>query len=227
MSEVSARVNEKFNFPFRDVIQKARLLTIVRNLRAIVRGDLKKWVRNGCPSPAPNVVKMAVVRHYVETTGFRYFVETGTFMGSMVEHIAETGVQCMTIEIDEELYRRATNILSRRRNIECLKGDSAKILPEILSRIKDPAVFWLDAHYSGGFTGKTDVDTPVSAELDMILNHPAKGHVILIDDARDFVGTNGYPHLSSVFAYFDNHPDYRMEVSADVIRITPRSFIKR
>lgn len=211
------------NFPIRDVVQKAGLLTTVRNLRARVRGDIGNWVSSGCPSPAPNVVKMAVVRHFVEASGAKYFVETGTFLGSMVEHIAATGVQCYTIEIDDAIYDRAVKILARMKNIQCLKGDSAVVLPRLLKEIDQPAVFWLDGHYSGSFTGKGDIDTPVSTELEMIMSHPIKGHTVLIDDARDFTGTDGYPSLSALLSHFEGDEYYRAEVSADIIRIVPRT----
>jgi hypothetical protein len=53
-------------------------------------------------------------------------------------------------------------------------------------QLQEPALFWLDGHYSGVDTGKDELDTPVSAELEAILGSPVKGHVILIDDARCF-----------------------------------------
>lgn len=208
--------------PLRDAVQKAGLLTATRNVRAMVRRDIGNWVAEGCPSPAPNVVKMAVVKHHVTAYRHRVFVETGTFLGSMVEHIAATGAQCHTIEIDEVIYRRAQEILARYSNIDLILGDSGVELPRVLSTLNEPATFWLDGHYSGSFTGKGDLDTPVSAELDHIMKHPIKKHVVLIDDARDFTGEEGYPRLSSLLAFFEDHPHYRAAVSADIIRITPR-----
>jgi hypothetical protein len=208
--------------PLRDSVQKAGLLTATRNVRAMVRRDIRNWVSGGCPSPAPNVVKMAVVKHHVTAYGHRVFVETGTFLGSMVEHIAATGARCHTIEIDEAIYRRAQQILARHANINLILGDSGVELPRVLAVLDEPATFWLDGHYSGSFTGKGELDTPVSAELDHIMNHPIKNHVILIDDARDFTGREGYPRLSSLLAHFDDHPHYQAAVSADIIRITPR-----
>jgi hypothetical protein len=222
MQENIVNDQTQLQFPVRDAVQKAGLLTVARNLRAVVRRDIGNLVSSGCPSPAPNVVKMAVVRHYVESRGARYFVETGTFLGSMVEHIAETGAKCITIEIDDVIHDRALAMLKRKKNIHCLKGDSAVVLPEVLKAIDQPAVFWLDGHYSGGFTGKAEIDTPVSAELQMILDHGVKGHVILIDDARDFTGQDGYPRLSTLLALFEDHAEYRAQVSADIIRIFPR-----
>jgi hypothetical protein len=208
--------------PLRDGVQKMGLLTIIRNLRGFFRRDVANWVAEGCPSPAPNIVKMSVVKHHVTAYGNKVFVETGTFLGSMVEHVAATGAQCHTIEIDPEIYARAQTILARHRNINLIFGNSGVKIPEVLSTLNEPATFWLDGHYSGGFTGRADVDTPISAELDHILEHPIKKHVILIDDARDFNGKDGYPRLSKLFAHFEDNPHYKMAVSADIIRIVPR-----
>lgn len=207
----------------RDAIQRAGFLTLVRNMRAAIRREVPNWVRNGCPSPAPNVVKMSVVKSHLERHHTRVFVETGTYLGSMVEFIAKTtGAHCYTIEIVPEIHARAKRILAGLNKVELLLGDSAVKLPEILANLSEPATFWLDGHYSGAFTGKSDVDTPISAELTHILDHPIKRHVILIDDARDFVGQNNYPHLSALLAQFDDHPHYQASVSTDIIRIEPR-----
>jgi hypothetical protein len=214
--------SSEIQFPLRDAVQRAGMLTLARNVRAAYRREISKWVEKGCPSPAPNVVKMAVVRHNVMASKAKYFVETGTYLGSMVQHIASTGVQCISIEIDQKIYERAQRILAPLANINLHLGDSALVLPEVLKNIDSPAVFWLDGHYSGGFTGKSSIDTPVSAELQMILDHPIKQHVILIDDARDFNGEDGYPLLSHLISQFDYHPHYRAHVSTDIIRITSR-----
>lgn len=207
---------------FRDTVQRLGLLTTVRNLRGAFRGDVGRWVRDGCPSPAPNVVKMAIVRAFVRKFRTRVFIETGTFLGSMLEYIAAEEVECHSVEIDKTLFERAKRMLGRHKNVELHLGDSAVVLPRLLARLDRPATFWLDGHYSGGFTSRSDVDTPVSAELEHILAHPIRRHVILIDDARDFTGDDGYPRLSTLLAHFETHPYYRAEISADIIRITPR-----
>jgi hypothetical protein len=46
-------------------------------------------------------------------------------------------------------------------------------------------MFWLDRHYSGGFTAKGEKDCPIIEELDAISNGSHLKHSILIDDAGD------------------------------------------
>jgi hypothetical protein len=81
-------------------------------------------------------------------------------------------------------------------------------------------LFWLDGHYSGGITAKGPLDTPIVKELDSILNHSVTGHVILIDDARCFVGENDYPTIDELREILHTErPRWVFEVKDDIIRI--------
>jgi hypothetical protein len=78
----------------------------------------------------------------------------------------------------------------------------------------------LDGHYSAGNTALGDRETPVSAEVAAILNHPVKGHVVLIDDARNFDGTHDYPTLTALRDYVHRVlPNADFSVENDIIRI--------
>lgn len=206
----------------RKVARATGLLPQLQRARAALRRDTANWIAGGCQSPAPEIVKKSIVRYYVISHHTPAFVETGTFLGNMVEFIADTGVQCHSIEIDAALHARARDLLSNRPNVHLILGDSGQELPKLIAKISTPATFWLDGHYSGQGTGRGDIDTPISAELEAILDHPIKQHVILIDDARCFDGQADYPKLHELLARFDRHPDYTASVSADMIRIVPR-----
>src|SRR5256885_102310 len=114
MSSMVTSENQSITRPLRDTVQKLGLLTVIRNLRGALRRDVQNWIRSGCPSPAPNIVKFHVVRHHVVSSGNRVFIETGTYLGSMLEYIATTGVQCHSIEIDPQIHARAKSILGHR-----------------------------------------------------------------------------------------------------------------
>lgn len=206
----------------RDWVQRSGLLPLVRDTRDSLQRRVSNWVDAGCPSPAPNAVKFRVVRHHVTAYKTPVFIETGTYLGSMTDFIARSGVECHTIEIVPAIHERARQILGRHQNVTLHLGDSGVVLPALLRTLDRPATFWLDGHYSGSFTGRSEVDSPVSAEVDAILSHHVTGHVILIDDAREFTGRSGYPPLSQLMAHFEQHPAYRAEVSTDIIRILPR-----
>ena len=96
------------------------------------------------------------------------------------------------------------------------------MLPKILSNLRDRCIFWLDAHYSGGVTAKGDLDTPIIKEIEIILEHPIRDHIILIDDAQYFVGRNDYPKLEELEKYvLGKRPDLAFNVDGGIIRITP------
>jgi hypothetical protein len=82
-------------------------------------------------------------------------------------------------------------------------------------------LFWLDGHYSAGITARGDIATPISLELEAILSHPVKSHVILIDDARDFTGKDSYPFLDNLLHKIRVDGNYSVEVTTDIIRLTP------
>jgi len=86
------------------------------------------------------------------------------------------------------------------KHINLFHGDSSIVLPRIIKEINEPILFWLDAHYSGGITSKGKENTPILKELISIFKHETNNHVLLIDDADCFNGTNGYPTLEQVNA---------------------------
>lgn len=113
-----------------------------------------RWVMCGCPSPPPHLIKLHVVRSYSKQFRLSKFIETGTYLGETAEWMSRAGFDVITIELSSELHRWAKERLRRYANLELILGDSAQLLPELLSRLNEPACFWLDAHYSGGKTAK-------------------------------------------------------------------------
>ena len=149
------------------------------------------------------------------------FIETGTYKGDMIEAVREYFDKIYSIEIGTELHQKAVDRFKKDARVEILLGDSATVLPKILAEIREPALFWLDAHDSGGDTAHGDVITPIEKELDVILNHSIKNHVILIDDARDFTGHGGYPTAEKIqkLAVKNNR---LFEMKDDNFRIFPK-----
>jgi len=163
-----------------------------------------------------------VLRSYLNRFSLEQFVETGTYLGDTLDNIAALGIQCTSIELSRELHEAACARFRWRKNVRLVQGDSAQKLPELLAQINNPTLFWLDGHYSAGVTACAGAHTPVSAELKALLNHPIKRHVILIDDARCFEGSNDYPHLDNLLREIREEGSYSAEVSTDIIRLVPR-----
>ena len=178
------------------------------------------WKLKGRSVPAPHAVKQAIVKEYEAKYRLPVFIETGTYMGEMIDAVLNLFPKIISIEFDLKLAQRAKNKYSSMRHVTILQGDSGTLLPELLAGIKEPCLFWLDAHYSGGVTGQADSETPIVKEIKSILEHPCSNHVILIDDAREFTGNNNYPTLEELRQILkDSRNDWRMKVDADVIRI--------
>ena len=163
-----------------------------------------------------------VVGSYLKKYSIGEFVETGTYLGDTLCYIAKKGVRCTSIELSRELYETACKRFRVYKNVRLVQGDSGQRLPEVLKEINKPVLFWLDGHYSSGITACAGTHTPVSIELKAILSHRIKQHVILIDDARNFDGTNNYPHLENLIRVIREDGNYCAEVSTDIIRLVPR-----
>jgi hypothetical protein len=184
------------------------------------RREVRAWRRDGRPIPAPPAVKQRIVREYGRAFGLETLVETGTYLGEMVDAQRRRFRQIWSIELSPELHRAAQEHFARARNVTLLEGDSGVLISSIVAGLEAPALFWLDAHYSEGNTARGSVYTPIKRELEVILRSPFE-HVILVDDARSF-GSGDYPSLDEVRALVAAiRPRWTMSVATDVIRIHP------
>lgn len=166
------------------------------NIRRIAE-SLLEWGVRGSPAPPPSVVKQATLLNYVIASGYRRFVETGTYLGETTRIIADLDLEIDTIELGANLYDRAVPLFADRPKVRLHLGDSTRLLPTILRDLPEPAVFWLDGHFSSGNTARGDKVTPIQEELLALEAHPVRDHIILVDDIRGF-GGNDYPTVEWV-----------------------------
>lgn len=180
----------------------------------------EETLRGGYALP-PQSVKLAVIRHNIPDPRPHAFVETGTYFGDTVAAIKDMYPNVISIEVDEALYKKACMRFAADKNVHIVHGDCARELPAILASLGEPAVFWLDGHYSGGETGKGDVEDPILISLNQIAASPIRGHVIFIDDARTFDGREGHPDLSEVLNCIKKIDSrYIIRVQSDIIVAT-------
>lgn len=158
-----------------------------------------------------------MVRRYAAASGARVFIESGTYYGFMLQGCLDSFDQLISIEIEPHFYSRARTIFKDHAKVTILHGDSAELLPELLVTVRCPCLFWLDAHFSGGLTGKGAVESPIRQELEAVVRH-AHRHTILIDDAHCFDGTRGYPQLAWIEKAAREN-SYSFSVSDDIIRL--------
>ncbi len=185
-----------------------------------LRKKMRQWEKDGAAGPMPNFGKQHVVIDYIQKFSLAIFIETGTYKGKMVYAIIPHVKEIYSIELDETHFQNAQERFAGYPNIHILQGQSGEVLPKVLKDIDKPCLFWLDAHWSGGFSAKGEFETPVMQELPCVLNHiKADEHVILIDDAHCFTGENDYPALKMLKQFIlDVHPGWIFEVKDDIIR---------
>lgn len=194
---------------------KRRLVDDIRRIATEIR-----WRIEGKPVPPPHFIKQRIIKDYAKKSAIEIFVETGTYTGSTTMSVKNIFSKIYSIELDEALFNKARAKFAIYPHIHIFQGDSSKVLPSVLSTIEKPALFWLDGHYSEGITAKGDLNTPILKELELILNHKIKYHVILIDDARCFVGKDDYPTILELESFIKTiNPKLSFSVRNDIIRI--------
>ena len=80
------------------------------------------------------------------------FIETGTNQGKTIISFEPYFNNLYTIEISESLYNTAKCKYNGNK-IKFILGDSSIVLKELLPKIREKCIFFLDGHWSGGDTG--------------------------------------------------------------------------
>ncbi len=172
--------------------------------------------------PSLHTVKQNTIRKFGAKHGYQVLVETGTYLGDMVEAQRDHFERIYSIELGEQLYNDAVKRFERFTHVSILLGDSGVVLKQLIAEIHQPALFWLDGHYSAGVTAKGEKETPILAELETILGAPYE-HGILIDDARLFTAQHDYPSIDELAAFITGKAPNRMvAIADDIIRVFPR-----
>lgn len=173
---------------------------MIRPLKQIAANIV--WKLQGEPIPQPHAVKEYFLKRILLKTGIRTLVETGTYKGDMIVAMRPYCQKINSIELNQKLFEDAEKRFEDDEAVTIYQGDSGEIMDTVIADINTPIVFWLDGHYSAGETSKGDLDTPIIKEIDHIAAHPHKDrHVLLIDDARCFDGTNDYPTEEGLKSY--------------------------
>jgi hypothetical protein len=162
---------------------------------------------------APHLVKQRTIAEFARKFDLHVLVETGANFAHMLYVNQNRFREIYSIELDGHRAESARRKFAKRPNIHVLEGDSGKVLPQLLPALKEPCLFWLDAH-------DYDISSPVKQELAAIYSHPVRGHVLLIDDARWFDGRTDYPTMDQLREKTSReYPGSVVEVKDDIIRI--------
>ena len=224
IDKMIAIVKERIKGTLRPLLNDTFVLDLRDQLRD--KTQVAVWIKAGKPAPAPEFVKRTTLAEFGAAFGLDTLIETGTFYGGALYALKKQFKTLYSIELSPELAEKAKIRFRRYPHIHILQGDSGRILPQLMADISTPCLFWLDGHYSSGVTAKAELDTPIVAELQTILGHSNKEHVILIDDARLFDGTHDYPTIDFLRDLLARErPDYVFEVVNDAIRAYPTKVV--
>lgn len=179
-------------------------------------------------TPPPDLFKQRLVKKLGRDFGLKTFVETGTYHGDMTAAASQVFDQVYSIELHKPFYEKAIIRFANKPAIKVLHGDSGVVLRELLPAIKQPCLFWLDAH--GGQSAKDlsgrEAPAPLMSELEAILQHSlADQHVILVDDVHTFVrdakwGAGVWPQVGKLRRqWLAQHPNWTWEVKDNILVI--------
>lgn len=201
----------------KSLIRNTQAYDLYNGLR--YRCELLKWVSGGLDR-APHILKRRTIANRAREFRLTWFVETGTFFGDMIYANRRRFEKLYSIELDPRLFERATRRFRGYPHIRLLQGDSGEQIKVVLQELEKPALFWLDAHYSGGITAHGRTMTPIFDEIREVLTHRIKTHVVVVDDARLFNGTDGYPSFRDLRDFVESLDSNRLVwIENDTINI--------
>lgn len=172
-----------------------------------------------------------IVLEFKKAGGYRNFIETGTFQGGSSFWAAAHFDQVYTIEIDPAISRQTASKPDCPANIEFLVGNSKDVLPQLVQRVTEPSVFWLDGHWCNKSEVGKDMECPILDEIKALKTFGDS--VILIDDARAFLGPlppphdqSQWPRIDTLFLLLkDQFPQNFVTIADDVIYCIPPTLI--
>jgi hypothetical protein len=185
--------------------------------------QIKEWIDKGRPLPPVHAFKRSIIRKFKQKYRLYTLIETGTYKGEMVEAMLPVFRQIHSVELHSALFASAKDKFKKHSHVTMWQGDSAIVLEDILKQLQEPALFWLDGHYSGVGTARGNNDTPVIKEIAGIGAHPLNSkHVVLIDDAHCFNGSNGYPTLRAMEKMAaEMFPKHHFKIQDNIVEIVP------
>jgi hypothetical protein len=164
-------------------------------------------------------------RHLLEVfrgRGHEIFVESGTYLGGTVAFMLPHARRIISVEIEPNLYEAARERFAGETKVELHLGDAAAVIPELVASLNEPALVWLDGHFTGGVnTVQGTAIEPAPTILQSLgdLDLP-RGMTVVVDDLRLFGRGDGFPPLDAlVLGARRAFPDAEISVGLDSLTI--------
>lgn len=151
--------------------------------------------------------RIRTLKKYADPADYEVAVETGTLFGDSALRLSRHFPTVYTIEINRDLFERATARFKNNDRIRVLHGDSKRVLRDLVKEIHQSCLFFLDAHFSGdratnwkksrwrgyrvdtGYAGDrptAENQVPLFEEIKVIHDGLKSRCLIYIDDADEF-----------------------------------------
>lgn len=173
-----------------------RVPGIVRNLAARVLA-----VRSfdaGRVAPPSEHAKRRHLRALFRERGHHTLVESGTYRGDTTAYFLPYAQRVLTVEVDGRLAERARQRFADTPKVQVVEGDALVEIPRIVGELREPALVWLDGHYSGGETGQGAEVEPALAIIKRLGGSAPAGTTIVVDDIRLFGLLPDFPRLDDL-----------------------------
>jgi len=184
VSDLVISDESRYEYEFYDT--KSGMKKVKRIIRQLLQRRKKGFHRNFLYGQKIPVVEqvLSLAKRMPFISSIKTFVETGTNEGETIEIAAAHFPSCYTIELSKELHEQAAKRLAHT-HIQFELGDSSDVLARLTVELKEPTVFYLDAHFSGGETAQGAEDVPLLNEVAILGKRPFLD-LIIVDDASLF-----------------------------------------
>jgi hypothetical protein len=78
------------------------------------------WYKTGKPVPPPHFIKQEIVEYYARKFSIDILVETGTYLGGMIDAVKDSFNEIYSIELDPSLYMKAKKRFVNIKNIHII-----------------------------------------------------------------------------------------------------------
>ncbi len=166
--------------------------------------------------------KVELIQCVAKKYKYKYFVETGTYLGKTSAALSKNFEKIYTVELDKNLYLKSQQKLKKLSNVNCFNDDSENFLKTNINQFDKKTIFFLDAHYSGPGTSNQKGETPCVKELSEISKSFIKDHIIIIDDISDFSQSGNGQKLSEIISLIENiSSNYKFYCDYDMLFALP------
>ena len=155
---------------------------------------------SGRLGPPADHAKRRQLLELFRARGHEVFVESGTYLGGTVAFMVPHARRIISVEIEPALYEAARRRFGNEAKVELVLGDAAAVVPGFVAGLGEPALVWLDGHFTGGVnTVRGEAIEPAPGILESLgARDLPSGMTVLVDDLRLFGRGDGFPPLDEL-----------------------------